>query len=147
MTAIRAKTTRSGTALLLALLLAALSGCDKLGLDNSAAEAAREEAEGKAIGSACRQSARPLEECYQTNRRASKAAIFAGWREMDAYMRENKIEGVTPKVARDQGQPAEEIIEDSKQPQAAGGVPRTSGRAAPPGVEVAAQRQAPAKGH
>lgn len=108
MTAIRAKTTRSGTALLLALLLAALSGCDKLGLDNSAAEAAREEAEGKAIGSACRQSARPLEECYQTNRRASKAAIFAGWREMDAYMRENKIEELKPEGAKPAEKPAAE---------------------------------------
>ena len=100
MNAIREMTTRNVPALLLALLLAGLSGCDKLGLDNSAADAAREEAEGKAIGSACRQSARPLEECYQTNRRASKAAIFAGWREMDAYMRENKIEELKPEGAK-----------------------------------------------
>lgn len=82
--------------LIFLLLLSPLAGCDKLGLDNAAAEAAREEAEGKAIGSACRQSARPLEECYQNNRRSPKAAIFAGWREMDAYMRENKIEDLKP---------------------------------------------------
>ena len=29
--------------------------------------------------------------------KASKASVFAGWKDMDAYMRENKIEG-TPSV-------------------------------------------------
>ena len=80
--------------ILLALLLA---GCEQLGLENRAADQAREEAEGKAIGGGCRQTGRPLEECYQNNRRSSKAAIYAGWRDMDAYMRENKLEG-TPSV-------------------------------------------------
>ena len=49
------------------------------------------EAEGRAVGSGCRYSGRSLEECYETNRRESKAAIFAGWRDMDGYMRENQI--------------------------------------------------------
>jgi hypothetical protein len=31
------------------------------------------------------------------NERASKAAIFSGWKEVDQYMRDNKIEGVEPK--------------------------------------------------
>ena len=31
------------------------------------------------------------------NPKAAKASVFAGWKEMDAYMRENKIEG-TPSV-------------------------------------------------
>ena len=53
---------------------------------------ARREAEGKAIGGACRHAARALEDCYQMNRKADKAAVFAGWREMNDYMRENKIE-------------------------------------------------------
>lgn len=48
------------------------------------------------MGSACRQGGRALEDCYQINPKASKAAIFTGWREMDAYMRENKIEEVKP---------------------------------------------------
>ena len=30
------------------------------------------------------------------NKRAEKAAMFAGWREMNDYMRENKIEVVAP---------------------------------------------------
>lgn len=123
-----------------------LAGCEIPGLGPDPRIAQRE-ADGRAIGAACRHALRGIEDCYNLNAKASKTAVFEGWKEMDAYMRENKIEGVTPKVARDQGQPVEEIVEDGKQPQAAGGVPRTSGRAAPPGVEVAAQRQAPAKGH
>jgi hypothetical protein len=30
------------------------------------------------------------------NKKADKAAIFAGWRDMNDYMRENKIEPVAP---------------------------------------------------
>lgn len=82
--------------LILVLLAPLLASCEQLGVETPAAELAREEAEGKAIGSGCRQSARALEDCYQINRRASKAAIFAGWRDMDAYMRENKIEEIRP---------------------------------------------------
>ena len=78
------------------LLIFALAGCDQLGLETPAQEALRAEAEGKAMGSACRQGGRALEDCYQINAKASKAAIFTGWREMDAYMRENKIEEVKP---------------------------------------------------
>lgn len=87
---------KPGHALFLVPLLALLVGCEQLGLENQAAEQAREEAEGKAIGGGCRQTGRPLEECYQNNRKASKAAIYAGWREMDTYMRENKIEEIKP---------------------------------------------------
>ena len=84
--------------LVLPLLAAAvwLAGCDQLGIESPAAENARREAEGKAIGGACRHAARALEDCYQMNRKADKAAVFAGWREMNDYMRENKIEPVTP---------------------------------------------------
>jgi hypothetical protein len=79
------------------LLTSLLAGCEQLGIETPAAEQARLEAEGKAIGSGCRQTGRPLEDCYQANRKAPKAAIFTGWREMDAYMRENKIEDIAPK--------------------------------------------------
>jgi hypothetical protein len=82
--------------LILLILASLLAGCDQLGIDTPAAEAAREEAEGKAIGSACRQTGRALEDCYLNNRRAPKAAIFNGWRDMDAYMRENKIPEIKP---------------------------------------------------
>ena len=58
----------------------------------------RKEAEGKAIGGACRHAGRAIEDCYALNKKADKAAVFAGWREMNDYMRENKIEAVAPQV-------------------------------------------------
>lgn len=82
--------------LLLFLLPFALAACEQLGFDDPVKAAEKENAEGRAIGSGCRHSGRPLEECYLANKKASKAAIFAGWREMDAYMRENKIETAKP---------------------------------------------------
>jgi hypothetical protein len=33
------------------------------------------------------------------NRRADKAAVYAGWREMNDYMRENKLEPVAPQLS------------------------------------------------
>jgi len=87
--------------LLLALpLLVALSACEQLGIDDPAKVAAAKEAEGKAIGSACRHAMRAIEDCYTLNPKAQKAAVYAGWREMDEYMRENKLEGVAPVVPR-----------------------------------------------
>jgi hypothetical protein len=32
-------------------------------------------------------------------RKADRAAVFAGWRDMNDYMRENKIEPVAPQLA------------------------------------------------
>ena len=73
-----------------------LAGCDLLGIEGAGAEAARREAEGKAVGAACRHAGRAIEDCYGMNKRAEKAAMFAGWREMNDYMRENKIDVVAP---------------------------------------------------
>lgn len=81
-------------------LCALLGACDQLGIESGTEIAARKELEGKAIGSACRQAMRALEDCYTLNKKASKAAIFAGWREMDEYMRENKLEGIAPVIPR-----------------------------------------------
>jgi hypothetical protein len=75
-----------------------LAGCDMQSIQAALADPkiAQREAEAKAIGSACRHGLRSLEDCYSLNEKAQKAAIYAGWREMDLYMRENKIEGVEP---------------------------------------------------
>ena len=81
-------------------VLAALSACEQLGIDDPAKVAAAKEADGKAIGSACRHAMRAIEDCYTLNPKAQKAAVYAGWREMDEYMRENKLEGITPVVPR-----------------------------------------------
>ncbi|MBN8511297.1 MAG: hypothetical protein J0L57_22135, partial [Burkholderiales bacterium] len=72
------------------------AGCDLLGIESAEAVAARREAEGKAVGAACRHAARALEDCYALNRKADKAAVYAGWLEMNDYMREHKIEAVAP---------------------------------------------------
>ena len=94
----------------LLLIPLALAACEQLGLEDPAKIAANREAEGKAIGSACRQTARPLEECYALSPKAQKAAIFAGWRDMDAYMRENKIEDAVvpkPQAKADESKPTD----------------------------------------
>jgi hypothetical protein len=78
----------------LVLLPPLLAGCDLLGIEGASVVAARREAEGKAIGGACRHAARSIEQCYSANKKADKAAVFAGWREMNDYMRENKIEAM-----------------------------------------------------
>ena len=79
---------------LLAATLSWLAGCDQLGLESASQAAARREAEGKAVGGGCRQAARSIEACYEQNGRADKAAVFAGWREMNDYMRENQLEAM-----------------------------------------------------
>jgi hypothetical protein len=87
----------SGLRLLLSLAaLAALGGCDLLGVETLSQQQARRAAEGKAVGSACRHAGRAIEDCYTLNKKADKAAVFAGWREMNDYMTENKIEVVPP---------------------------------------------------
>lgn len=80
--------------LLLPLLIASpllLAGCDMLGIESASQIAARREADGKAVGAGCRFSGRAIEDCFAQNGKVDKAAIFAGWREMNDYMRDNKI--------------------------------------------------------
>jgi hypothetical protein len=84
----------------LVCLTPSLVGCDQLGIETPQKSAERQEADAKAIGSACRHALRAIEDCYTLNPKANKAAVFAGWREMDEYMRENKLEGVAPVVPR-----------------------------------------------
>jgi hypothetical protein len=91
----------SRSAILTTLSLAALtlvSGCDLFG-DSAEKIAAARENEGKAIGGACRHAGRAIEDCYALNKKADKASIFSGWRDMNDYMRENKIEAVAPQIA------------------------------------------------
>lgn len=75
-----------------------LGGCDLLGIEGASVTAERKQAEGKAVGAACRHAGRAIEDCYALNKKAEKAAIYAGWREMDDYMRENKLEPVAPQI-------------------------------------------------
>ncbi len=81
--------------LLLVLLLPLLQGCEQMAelleLPNPQKEAEAAEAEGRAIGGACRHAGRALEDCYTLNPKALKSAVFAGWREMNDYMMANNI--------------------------------------------------------
>jgi hypothetical protein len=80
-----------------------LAGCDMLGgalgLESPEKQSAAREADGRAIGGACRHAGRAIEDCYTLNRKADRAAVFAGWRDMNDYMRENKIDAVAPLLA------------------------------------------------
>jgi hypothetical protein len=94
------------------IVLATVTGCDMLGIETAVQVNEKKDAEGRAIGSACRHALRSIEDCYKNNPKAGKAAVFQGWREMDEYMRENKIEGMAappappaPVVA-----PGEEVV-------------------------------------
>jgi hypothetical protein len=92
-------------ALLIAVSLAValLAGCDMLGIETPEKIAAAREADGRAIGGACRHAGRAIEDCYALNKKADRAAIFAGWRDMNDYMRENKIEAVAPQLTPQPG--------------------------------------------
>lgn len=94
-----------------------LAGCDLQAL-LADPKVVQKEADAKAIGSACRHGLRSLEDCYAMNEKASKSAIFNGWKEMDVYMRENKIDGIEPKGLNaapvPKVAPDEEIVDEAK---------------------------------
>ena len=98
---------RPAFALVLALIaLVPLSACDMLGIESPEKVAAARDADGKAVGSACRHAGRAIEDCFAIYKKADRAAVFAGWRDMNDYMRENKIEPVAPQLtAQAQGKP------------------------------------------
>jgi hypothetical protein len=91
----------------LVLAVFSLTACDqigqKLGLEDPVKKEARAEQEAKAVGSACRQSGRAIEDCYSIYGWLPKAGIYAGWREMDEYMRENKLETIAPQLPPPEG--------------------------------------------
>ncbi len=93
-----------------------LAGCDLQAL-LADPRVAQREADAKAIGSACRHGLRSIEDCYALNEKAAKAAVFAGWKDMDQYMRDNKIEGIAPTGIKPPA-PQEEIITETKESEA-----------------------------
>jgi hypothetical protein len=91
--------------------LALLAGCELMGGESAESVAARKEAEGRAVGGACRHAGRAIEDCFALNKRVDKAAVFAGWRDMNDYMRDNKIDAVAP-----QGVPPAEVAAKADEP-------------------------------
>jgi hypothetical protein len=98
--------------LLIPTLALLLAGCDIPGMGPDP-RALQREADGKAIGGACRYALRGIEDCYSLNEKASKTAIFAGWKDMDQYMRDNKMEGQAPAQDKEEKAP---VAEDRKPP-------------------------------
>lgn len=123
----------------LLLLVTSLCACELLGIPDPAKEAERKDAEGKAIGSACRHAGRALEDCFALNTTAQKASVFAGWREMNDYMAQNKIENVKPELgvgkqqsdspAQSDASPPEDIEEAAASEPKSTGKPRSKVRA------------------
>lgn len=138
--------TRTLIVLLSSTLL--LAACDLPFLvDEEAKINARREADGKAVGSACRQVGRALEECYERSPKTSKAAIFAGWRDMDGYMRENNIQIVSPEMPEPPAKQGEGSEEKPKAAEAAPAQEKPKATAAPApekpkAAEVAPKRKA-----
>lgn len=93
-----------------------LAGCEIPGVYPDPRILARE-ADANATGGACRHALRGIEDCYTLNPKAPKAAVFAGWKEMDAYMRENKIEGVASvvKIPAEGETPTQEAVATTKE--------------------------------
>jgi hypothetical protein len=83
---------------LLGVLSPVLAGCDFLQQEMGIESPAAKEADGRAVGGACRQSGRAIEDCYAIYSWLPRASIYEGWRDMDAYMRENQLETVAPQL-------------------------------------------------
>jgi hypothetical protein len=78
------------------LMLPMLGGCI---LPDPEAEAKRAEDEAAATGSGCRQAGRSLEDCYLRNEGLNRTGALRGWRDMDEYMRTNKLDPQPPTPA------------------------------------------------
>jgi hypothetical protein len=106
-----------------------LGGCDIAAL-LADPKVVQREADAKAIGGACRHGLRSIEDCYSLNEKAQKSSVYAGWKEMDQYMRENKIEGVPPMGLKPTPAPKEEIITEPKEEAVDSGKSKTKTKAA-----------------
>ena len=100
-------------AALIAAALLPLAGCEIPGMGPDPRVAQRE-AEAKAIGGACRHALRGLEDCFTLNPKAPKAQVFAGWKDMDLYMRENKIEGTASVLTQLEKKPTSRRASDEE---------------------------------
>ncbi len=123
--------------LLSVALTVLLTACEIPGLGPDPRIAQRE-ADGKAIGAACRHALRGIEDCYGLNEKALKTAVFEGWKEMDQYMRENKIEGILPKEVK--ATEPEQMAIDDKKPIVTAREKTASESKAKPSIAVAAHK-------
>jgi hypothetical protein len=92
-----------------------LAGCDVVKDRMGIKDPVKVEAEAKAIGASCRLSGRGLEDCYNLNPASPRAPIYAGWREMNEYMAERKMEAQPP-LLNEEGKPIAAHDEAAKVP-------------------------------
>jgi len=78
-------------ALLILPLVLGLTGCNWLSHVTGLSKGS-----DQAVGAACRQTGRSLEECYQLNPDCDKGQVFAGWRDMQDYMVKEKLPTMSP---------------------------------------------------
>ena len=130
------------TLLSVLVLASLLAGCDQLGIESATIVAEKKSAEGKAVGAACRHAGRAIEDCYTLNKKAEKAPVYAGWLEMDNYMRDNKIEPVAPVIKPEEKKPkpaadGDEVAADDSKPAASeAGKDAKEGKDAKPAKEA-----------
>lgn len=114
---------RKTVCIILAAALPLLSACDRLADMLELPDPTQEAADAEAIGSACRQTGRSIEDCYALNPDAQKAAVFLGWKSMNDYMMEHNLKEVPSVVARNApslpAQPPQLLVPPAPQPQVA----------------------------
>jgi len=102
--------------LVLTAVLPLLSACDRLADILEMPNPAREAADAEAIGSACRQTGRSIEDCYTLNPGSRKADIFSGWKSMNDYMLERNLKEVPSVVSRTEASVPQPSNEPAKNP-------------------------------
>ena len=95
---------RKTVSIALVAVLLLMTGCDRFAELLELPNPGRENANAEAIGSACRQTGRSIEDCYALNPDVQKAAIFAGWKSMNGYMMEHNLKEVPSVVSRTETQ-------------------------------------------
>jgi hypothetical protein len=94
---------------LIAACVLLLPGCDQISERAGFPDPGKLEAEGKAIGGACRHAGRGLEDCYRLNQEAAKSAVYAGWKEMNEYMVKNNMQAVEPTISPESEKPPKKM--------------------------------------
>lgn len=94
--------------------LLALAGCDQLKERAGIVDPIKADAEGKALGSACRHAGWGPEDCYRLHPDASKSAMFTGWKDMNEYMMKNNMQAQPPTIPPEGLNPPQHVKKPKK---------------------------------
>ena len=84
----------------LVVALPLLSACDRFADMLDMPNPEKDTANAQAIGGACRQTGRSIEDCYALHPEVDKADIFSGWKTMSEYMNEHNLKEVPSVLSR-----------------------------------------------